>query len=99
MNYKIEKALKKSKTTLIVFLVLWTVLEILLIAPWAVSISNSTVNGKFNISKFLTEFGTEVSSFNSFTRISQSGAGEIFGKWTLILTIVLLICLKMNLNM
>ncbi len=96
MNYKIEKAIKNNKVTLIVFPILWIVLEILLIAPWAVSISNSTVNGKFNISKFLTEFGTEVSSFNAFTRISQSGAGEIFGKWTLILTIVLLICLVIS---
>ena len=96
MNYKIEKALKKSKTTLIVFLVLWTVLEILLIAPWAVAIKDSTLNGQFNLSTFIERFTAEITSFKSITKLGESGVIPIFGKWTLYLTIVLLIGLVVS---
>ena len=51
MNYKMEKAIKDSKKYLIVFLILWIILEILLIAPLAVAIKSTTINGKFNITK------------------------------------------------
>ena len=96
MNYKIEKALKKSKTTLIVFLVLWTVLEILLIAPWAVAIKDSTLNGQFNLSTFIERFTAEITSFKSITKLGENGVIPIFGKWTLYLTIVLLIGLVVS---
>ena len=96
MNYKMERALKNSKKSLIVFLVLWIILEILLIAPLAVAINNSIINEKFSFNTFLAEFGTQVASFKGITKIGEEGVIPIFGKWTLYLTIVLLIGLVIS---
>lgn len=53
MNYKIKSALKKSKMALIIAAAIWIALSILLSAPIAVSIKESTINGVFDSSKFL----------------------------------------------
>ena len=92
MNYKIEKALKDSKKYLIVFLIMWIVLEILLIAPLAVAINRSTIDGKFKIGEFIPVFAEEVQSFNSITRVFTDQTASIFGKWSLYLAIVILVC-------
>ena len=44
MNYKVEKALKKSKNVFIVFGILWVALSIVLVSPIAISIVEATEN-------------------------------------------------------
>ena len=46
---KMQKAFEKNKKYLILFLVLWIVLEIVLIAPMSVAIAESAVQGKFDL--------------------------------------------------
>ncbi len=92
MNYKMEKAIKDSKKYLIVFLIFWIILEILLIAPLAVAINSTTINGKFSLTKFIPIFSEEVQSFKSFTKIFEEGTISIFGKWSLYLAIAMLVC-------
>ena len=46
---KMQKAFEKNKKYLILFLVLWIVLEIVLIAPMSVAIAESSVQGKFDL--------------------------------------------------
>ena len=89
---KMKKAFEKNKKYLILFLVLWIVLEIVLIAPMAVAIAESTsAQGQFELANFIENFGKEVSSFTAITRIGSAGAGSAFGKGTLWLTILCLV--------
>ena len=89
---KIKKAFEKNKKYLILFLVLWIVLEIVLIAPMSVAIAESTsAQGQFELANFIENFGKEVSSFTAITRIGSAGAGSAFGKGTLWLTILCLV--------
>ena len=91
MNYKIKKAFKDNKKYIIVFLVLWVVLEILLCMPMAVAINNSTHADGFYFSEFIGNFGSEIMSFSSFTKLAQDGVMPIFSKCTLGLTIIFLV--------
>ena len=88
---KMKKAFEKNKKYLILFLVLWIVLEIVLIAPMSVAIAESSVQGKFDLAFFIENLGKEVSSFTAITRIGSAGAGSDFGKGTLWLTILCLV--------
>ncbi len=89
---KMKKAFEKNKKYLILFLVLWVVLEIVLIAPMSVAIAESTsAQGQFELANFIENFGKEVSSFTAITRIGSAGAGSAFGKGTLWLTILCLV--------
>ena len=89
---KMQKAFEKNKKYLILFLILWIVLEIVLIAPMAVAIAESTsAQGQFEPANFIENFGKEVSSFTAITRIGSVGAGSAFGKGTLWLTILCLV--------
>lgn len=89
---KMQKAFEKNKKYLILFLVLWVVLEIVLIAPMSVAIAESTsAQGQFELANFIENFGKEVSSFTAITRIGSAGAGSAFGKGTLWLTILCLV--------
>ena len=55
---KLKRAFDENKKYLILFLVLWIVLEIVLIAPMAVAIAESTtVDGKFELANFIENFG------------------------------------------
>ena len=88
---KMQKAFEKNKKYLILFLVLWIVLEIVLIAPMSVAIAESSVQGKFDLAFFIENLGKEVSSFTAITRIGSVGAVSAFGKGTLWLTILCLV--------
>ena len=88
---KMKKAFEKNKKYLILFLVLWIVLEIVLIAPMSVAIAESSVQGKFDLAFFIENLGKEVSSFTAITRIGSAGAGSAFGKGTLWLIILCLV--------
>ena len=89
---KMKKAFEKNKKYLILFLILWIVLEIVLIAPMAVAIAESaSAQGQFELANFIENFGKEVSSFTAITRIGSAGAGSAFGKGTLWLTILCLV--------
>ena len=89
---KMQKAFEKNKKYLILFLILWVVLEIVLIAPMSVAIAESTsAQGQFELANFIENFGKEVSSFTAITRIGSAGAVSSFGKGTLWLTILCLV--------
>ena len=81
MNYKVKKAFKDSKKYLIVFLILYIILELLLIAPIAVAImQNTDIDGKIAISGTIESFMKEAGSLTSVTRIAKYNAGNTFLK-------------------
>ena len=91
MNYKVQKVLKDSKKYFIVFLILWLVIDIVLIAPLAVAIANNTLNGKLITNSFMNTFLEELTSFKSITKVFNIDTIEIFGKATLWMTAVVAI--------
>ena len=88
MNYKIEKVLKDSKKYLIIFVILWLVIDIVLVAPLAVSVGKNTINGKVNANGALSDFITEITSFTSITRVFNTATIGVFGKFTFYMTII-----------
>lgn len=70
-----QRALKKSKVSIIITLVLWVILTIVLVAPIAYSIGISKTPNDF-IENLFKEFA----SFSSITRIFSQGQTGIFFK-------------------
>lgn len=97
MNYKIKSALKKSKMALIIAAAIWIGLSILLSAPIAVSIKESTINGVFDSSKF---FEVLFSNFNTIgsniSKIFLPSYSPIFWKVEGYVTIGVLIMLAVG---
>ena len=91
MNYKVQKVLQDNKKYLIIFIILWLVIDIVLIAPLAVATAGATVAGKFNVGLFFEKFFTELVTFTSFTRIFKAGTIGVFAKATFWMTIVFLV--------
>ncbi len=88
MGYKLNKAFKDNKKSIVIVLVLWVILSIVLIAPMSYSIGISTVNGVFKLDTFIEKFFSEVTSFTSITRVFSQGYGAIFGKSLLYFTVI-----------
>ena len=93
---KLKRAIKKSKTQLIVVVILWVFLSIVFIAPMSVAIKNADVEGIFHFGTFLENLYTNMGSlFNSiFTAFSLNYIGNYFGvllKFTVIYIIAMTI--------
>jgi len=56
MNYKIEGAIRKNRSRLIVFIGLWLFATIFLIMPLTCSVTDSTVDGVFQLEQFFNKF-------------------------------------------
>lgn len=62
MNYKLEGALKKSRTTIIVAIILWLLLAIVFVMPLTCGIYQIELLGKFDLDAFITVFTKTVSN-------------------------------------
>ena len=56
MNYKIQGALKKGKTTIIVSIILWLILVVVFIMPWTCGCYQMKLLGKFDMDAFFQLF-------------------------------------------
>ncbi len=79
MNYKVQGALKKTRKYLIIYLILWTVLNILLVMPVSYSYVNANINGNFSFNLFLEELTKAVTS--PFAIMGQTFSGTYFGNY------------------
>ena len=79
MNYKLQKALKKGKTTLIVSVILWLLLVIMVIMPWTCGCYQIKLLGKFDMDQFLRVYmKTTTSPSTGFNAIFSNG---LFGQY------------------
>ena len=79
MNYKLQRALKKGKTTIIVSVILWLLLAIVLIMPWTCGCYQNKLLGKFNMDEFLRVFMKTASSPSTgFKAVFSNG---LFGEY------------------
>ena len=92
MNYKISKALKDNKKSIIIIAILWVILSIVFVAPIGYSIGLASQSGTFSFEIFLENVFTELASFTSITRVLNATYVGYFGKTLLYFTIIYLIC-------
>ena len=96
MNYKIQGALKKGKTTIIVSIILWLILVVVFIMPWTCGCYQMKLLGKFDMDAFLTVYMKATTDMGlGFNAIASNGLiGEyiknIFG-FTLFYAIIVVI--------
>ena len=97
MNYKVKNALKKSKMALIIATAIWIALSILLSAPIAVSVKESTINGIFDSSKFFEVLFSSFSTIGSnISKIFLPSYSQIYWKVEGYVTIGVLILLAIG---
>lgn len=97
MNYKLEKVIKDNKKYLIIFIAIWLIIDILIVAPLSVAISSSLVNGKIDSNKIFEQCIKEIVSFSSFTRIFHAQTFKIYIRLTLWMTFIYFIILIIGL--
>lgn len=93
MNYKIEKMIKDNRKYVIIFVILWLVIDIVLIAPIATTLAGNTktvIEDTTSINK-IEVFISEVTSFTAIFRVFSASTIGIFGKATLYYTIFFVI--------
>ena len=79
MNYKLQKAFKKGKTTIIVSVILWLLLAVIVIMPWTCGCYQMKLLEKFDMDQFLRVYmKTTTSPSTGFKAIFSSG---IFGEY------------------
>ena len=79
MNYKLQKAFKKGKTTIIVSVILWLLLAVIVIMPWTCGCYQMKLLGKFDMDQFLRVYmKTTTSPSTGFKAIFSNG---IFGEY------------------
>ena len=93
MNYKLQRAFKKGKTTIIVAVALWVLLAIMVIMPWTCGCYQIKILDKFNMDEFLRVYmKTTTSPLTGFKAIFSNNLfgyylKNLFG-FTLFYTIV-----------
>ena len=83
------KWIKNNTKTLIVGFIIWILGVIFLVAPIAVSISDSTTNSVFNIQTFIEVLPKNVTTFTAITKVFEEETIGNFGKWLLGYTIII----------
>ena len=90
MGYKLNKALKKSKTSLIIALVLWVIITIVLVSPISYAVARSMINNKFDLNQFLTEIGPAITNISTLVKVFSEGHGQTFWKTWQIFSVIYL---------
>ena len=73
MNYKIEKAIKKSKKYFGKFAILWLVLAIVFVLPVTITIVDSTTINGFDLESFIVNISTNITAIGT-------NLGKMFNK-------------------
>ena len=89
MENKFSEFIKRNLKYIIFALVVWIIAELFLIAPIAYTISESYVDGRFDIALFIQDFISNVVSLEGITKVFDSNVIGTFGSWTLGFTIFL----------
>lgn len=88
MENKIKRTIRKNKKSIIIILILWIIFTMILVAPVAKSIVDSTIDGKVDLGKCMESLGEEISSFSSIFRILKKEYFSTFFKIEIQFTIV-----------
>lgn len=88
MNYKIEGAIRRNRKNFIIFAILWIVIAIVFVSPWAYSSHMANLEGKLDIQVFVATFGSSITDpFGTIGKVLEQGAMGDFCSTLLIVTI------------
>jgi len=88
MHYKIEGAIRRNRKNFIIFAILWFVLAIVFVAPFAYSSHMAGLEGKMNLEVFIDTFGASITNpFGTLGNIFLNGADGTFFSTLLVVTI------------
>ena len=68
MHYKIKGAIKRNKNRFIIFVVLWFMMAIVLVAPIAYAQNKATIDGAFDFGRCITELMNAYTNFGDVLR-------------------------------
>lgn len=89
MNYKIEGAIRRNRKNFIIFAILWIVIAIVFVAPWAYSSYMANSQGSFDLQIFIETFAKSITNpFGAFGNVFVKGAIEEYFSTLLVFTIV-----------
>lgn len=92
MNYKIEGAMRRNRTTFIICAILWIVLAIAFVAPFSYTIFEAKAQGAFDLQTFIEKVGANFTNpFGTISGIFSKGAVGDFGSTLFGFTIIYLI--------
>lgn len=92
MNYKIEGAIRRNRKSFIFAAILWVVISIVFVAPWAYSSHMAGAEGSFNIEVFVETFSKSVTNpFGAFINVFTKGAISDYFSALLVITIIYLV--------
>ena len=89
MNYKIEGALRRNRTSFIIFGILWIFLAIVFVTPIAYSTYMATVNGGFDLTAFMSTFFSSIMNpFGTLGKVFSEGASGTYFSTLIVVTII-----------
>ena len=86
MHYKIEGAIRRNRTNFIIFAILWIVIAIVFVSPFAYSSHVAGLEGEFNLEVFFETFGTSIT--NPFATLGNLFTSEAVGDFISTLLVV-----------
>ena len=88
MHYKIEGAIKRNRKNFIIFLILWMLIAIVFVAPFAYSSHMAGLEGKMNLQVFINTFGETITNpFGTIGKIFENGILGTYFSTLLVITI------------
>lgn len=88
MNYKIEGAIKKNRKNFIIFGILWIFIAIVFVTPFAYSSYMAGLEGKMDLTVFVTTFGESIGNpFGTLSNIFSNGATSTYFSTLIVVTI------------
>lgn len=88
MNYKIEGAIKKNRTSFIIFAILWIVIAIVFVPLLTYSFYMAKAEGAFNVTALVETVTSSITHpLQTFGKVFQVGAGGSYISNLLIVTI------------
>ena len=99
MNYKLEGALKKSKKTFILCIILWLVMTIVFVAPITYSNFQANIGGKFDLELFLEKLPQNIMNpFGTLGGIFGNGIFHNFMSFLIVFTVFYLVLFFIGLS-
>ncbi len=88
MNYKIQGAIKRNRKNFIIFAILWILIAIVFVSPFAYSSHMAGLNGGADIGVFIETFGKSMlNPFETLGKIFSEGATGTYFSTLLVTTI------------
>ena len=88
MHYKIEGAIRRNRTNFIICAILWVVLTIVFVSPFAYSSHVAGLSGQLELKTFFATFGSSITSpFSTLGKVFSEGASGTFFSDLIIFTI------------